>query len=68
MTRLSGTYRTAHAYYGQTGTLWPASADWRYTLVCEMPDRISRSARRLTGIGGRDLDAQFFPIARELVN
>ena len=41
--------------------------DRRYTLVREAPDRISRSARRLTGVGRRGLDAEFFPIARELV-
>jgi len=29
--------------------------------------RISRSARRLTGVGRRGLDAEFFPIVRELV-
>lgn len=40
--------------------------DRRYTLVREAPDRISRSARRLTGVGRRGLDAEF-PIARELV-
>ena len=38
--------------------------DRRYTLVREAPDRISRSARRLTGVGRRGLDAEFFPIAR----
>lgn len=41
--------------------------DRRYTLVREAPDRISRSARRLTGVGRKGLDAEFFPIARELV-
>ena len=41
--------------------------DRRYTLVREAPDRISRSARRLTGMGRRGLDAEFFPIVRELV-
>lgn len=41
--------------------------DRRYTLVREAPDRISRSARRLTGVGRRGLDAEFLPIARELV-
>jgi len=41
--------------------------DRRYTLVREAPDRVSRSARRLTGVGRRGLDAEFFPIARELV-
>ena len=42
--------------------------DRRYTLVREAPDQISRSARRLTGVGRRGLDAEFFPIARELVH
>ena len=42
--------------------------DRRYTLVREAPDRISRSARRLTGVGRRGLDAEFFPIARELMH
>lgn len=42
--------------------------DRRYSLVREAPDRISRSARRLTNVGGRGLDAEFFPIARELMH
>jgi hypothetical protein len=42
--------------------------DRRYSLVREAPDRISRSARRLTGLGGRGLDAEFFPCARELMH
>jgi hypothetical protein len=42
--------------------------DRRFTLVREAPDRISRSARRLTGVGRRGLDAEFFPTARELVH
>jgi hypothetical protein len=42
--------------------------DRRYSLVREAPDRISRSARRLSGVGGRGLDAEFFPIARELMH
>jgi hypothetical protein len=42
--------------------------DRRYTLVREAPDRISRGARRLTGVGRRGLDAEFFPVARELVH
>jgi len=40
----------------------------RYSLVREAPDRLSRSARRLTGMGGRGLDAEFFPMARELMH
>ena len=42
--------------------------DRRYSLVREAPDRISRSARRLTGVGRRGLDAEFFPVARELMH
>jgi len=81
--RLSGTYRTAGAYRGQTGTPWLTSTDrrlflggWRTgpsrpsrwlsaastsatPLVREAHDRISRSTRRLTGVGRRDLDAEF---------
>jgi hypothetical protein len=38
--------------------------DRRYSLVRKAPDRISRNARRLTGVGGRGLDAEFFPISR----
>ena len=38
--------------------------DRRYTLIREAPDRISRSVRRLTGVGRRGLDAEFFTIAR----
>jgi MFS superfamily sulfate permease-like transporter len=42
--------------------------DRRYSLVREASDRISRSARRLTGVGRRGLDAEFFPVARELMH
>ena len=42
--------------------------DRRYSLVREAPDRISRSARRLTGLGRRGLDAEFFPVTLELVH
>lgn len=42
--------------------------DRHYSLVREAPDRISRSARRLTNVGSRGLDAEFFPIARELMH
>jgi hypothetical protein len=41
--------------------------DRRYTLADEAPDRLSRNTRRLTGVGRRGLDAEFFPLARELV-
>lgn len=42
--------------------------DRRYSLIREAPDRISRSARRLTGVGRRGLDAEFFPVARTVVH
>jgi hypothetical protein len=42
--------------------------DRRYTLAGEAPDRLSRNARRLTGVGRRDLDAEFLRPARELVH
>jgi hypothetical protein len=42
--------------------------DRRYSLVREAPDRMSRSARRLTGLGRRGLDAEFFPVTRELMH
>ena len=41
--------------------------DRAYTLVGEAPNRMSRSARRLNGVGRRDLDAEFLRPARELV-
>jgi hypothetical protein len=41
--------------------------DRRYSLAHEAPGRLSRSARRLNGVGRRGLDAEFFPVARELV-
>src|SRR5215469_4160913 len=33
--------------------------DRRYTLAVDAPDRLSRTTRRLTGVGRRDLDAEF---------
>jgi hypothetical protein len=42
--------------------------DRRYSLVREAPGRMSRSARRLNGVGGRGLNAEFFPVARKLVH
>jgi hypothetical protein len=33
--------------------------DRRYTLAVEAPGRLSRNARRLTGVRRRDLDAEF---------
>jgi hypothetical protein len=34
--------------------------DRRLTLAREAPDRLSRSTRRLTGVGRRGLDDEFF--------
>jgi hypothetical protein len=42
--------------------------DRRFTLVADAPDMLSRSARRLNGVGRRDLDPEFFRSARELVH
>lgn len=48
--------------------------DRRYSLVREAPGRMSRSARRLNGVGRRGLNTEFFPVApvapvaRELVH
>ena len=39
--------------------------DRRFTLAREAPDRMSR---RLNGVGRRGLDAEFFPVARELMH
>ena len=41
--------------------------DRRYTLAGEAPDRLSRSTRRLTGVGRRDLDPEFLRPASGLV-
>lgn len=41
--------------------------DRRYTLAVEAPDRLSRSTRRLTGVGRRDLDPEFLRPAGGLV-
>jgi hypothetical protein len=41
--------------------------DRRYTLAGEAPDRLSRNTRRLTGVGRRDLDAEFLRPAGGLV-
>ena len=38
------------------------------TLAGEAPDRLSRSTRRLTGLGRRDLDAEFLRPVGELVH
>jgi hypothetical protein len=42
--------------------------DRAYTLVDDAPNLMSQSARRLTGLGRRDLDPEFFRPARELVH
>jgi hypothetical protein len=41
--------------------------DRRCTLAVEAPDRLSRNARRLTGMARRDLDPEFLRPAGELV-
>ena len=38
--------------------------DRAYTLLGDAPSRMSRSARRLNGLGRRDLDAEFLGSAR----
>jgi hypothetical protein len=40
--------------------------DHRYTLAGDAPDRLSRNTRRLTGVGRRGLDGEFFRPAGEL--
>jgi len=42
--------------------------DRRYTLAVDAPDRLSRSTRLLTGVGRRDLDAEFLRPAGQLVH
>src|ERR1017187_6323921 len=42
--------------------------DRAYTLVGDAPNRMSRSARRLNGLGRRDLNPELFRSARELVH
>jgi len=42
--------------------------DRRYTLAADAPDRLSRNARRLTGVGRRDLDAEFLRPTGRLVH
>jgi hypothetical protein len=41
--------------------------DRRYSLVGEAPGLIARSTRWLTGVGGRGIGAEFFPVSRDLV-
>jgi hypothetical protein len=42
--------------------------DRHYTLAADAPDRMSRTTRRLTGVGRRDLDAEFLRPVGELVH
>ena len=42
--------------------------DRRYTLAVDAPDRLSRTTRRLTGVGRRDLDAEFIRPVGQLVH
>jgi hypothetical protein len=42
--------------------------DRRYTLAVDAPDRLSRTTRRRTGVGRRDLDAEFLRPAGQLVH
>jgi hypothetical protein len=41
--------------------------DRRYTLAVDAPDRLSRTTRRLTGVGRRDLDAEILRPVGHLV-
>lgn len=40
--------------------------DRRYSLAGEAPGLIARSTRRLTGVGCRGIDAEFFPVSRDV--
>ena len=42
--------------------------DRRYTLAVEAPDRLSRNARRLTGVRRQDLDSEFLRPTGQLVH
>ncbi len=42
--------------------------DRSYTLLGDAPGRMSMSARRLNGVGRRDLDAESLPSAAEFVH
>ncbi len=42
--------------------------DRAYSLGDDAPGRMSKGARKLTGLGRRDLDPEFFRSARELVH
>jgi hypothetical protein len=40
----------------------------RYTLAGDAPDLMSKTTRRLTGVGRRDLDAEFLRPAGQLIH
>ena len=42
--------------------------DRAYTLLGDAPSRMSKNARRLNGVGRRDLDAESLPSPPELVH
>jgi hypothetical protein len=42
--------------------------DRRYTLAGDAPDLMSKTTRRLTGVGRRDLDAEYLRPAGQLVH
>jgi hypothetical protein len=42
--------------------------DRQYSLIGEAPDRLSRGARRLNGVGRRDLDSEFLRPMAELIH
>ncbi len=42
--------------------------DRHYTLAVDAPDGLSRTARRLTGVGRRDLDGEILRPVRQLVH
>jgi hypothetical protein len=42
--------------------------DRRYTLAGDAPDLMSKTTRRLTGVGRRDLDAEYLRPAAQLVH
>jgi hypothetical protein len=42
--------------------------DRRSTLAFDAPDRLSRTSRRLTGVGRRDLDAEYLRPVGQLVH
>jgi hypothetical protein len=42
--------------------------DRRYTLAVDAPDRLSRTTRRLTGVGRRNLDAEYLRPVGQLVH